>query len=76
MYLSHIERVRKSPPNAAFHEWNLIPANLRNTETKQGFKSKLRSLVKKFFDKVWRYEQQFTNEAVDDIYAALQQHNL
>ena len=72
MYLSHTERVRKSPPNATFQEWNKIPAVVRNSETKMTFKGKLRTLIKKFFDKIWRYDLQYTNEAEDDIYAALQ----
>ena len=67
-YLSHSERVRKSPANSAIDEWNRIPANVRISENKLSFKNSLRKLIKKFFDERWLHIQQFTNDAVENIY--------
>ena len=67
-YLSHSERVRKSPANSAIEEWNKIPANIRLSESKVSFKTSHRKLIKKFFDERWVHIQQFTNDAVENIY--------
>ena len=46
-YISHTERIRKSPPNSASDEWNMIPPSVRLPDTKLSFKTKLRKLVNK-----------------------------
>ena len=67
-YISHTERIRKSPPNSASDEWNMIPPSVRLPDTKLSFKTKLRKLVKKFFVEKWRHDIQFTNDALVNNY--------
>ena len=70
-YLAHSERVRKSPANSAIDEWNRIPSYIRLSESKISFKTALRKIIKKFFDDKWVHVQQFTNDAVENIYINL-----
>ena len=67
-YISHSERVRKSPPNSATDEWNRIPAALRLSENKVSFKSALRKIITKYLNEKWIHIPQFTNDAVENIY--------
>ena len=48
-YLSHTERVRKSAPNNAYDECNMIPPSVRLSESKMSVKNSLRKLVRTFF---------------------------
>ena len=34
-YLTHAERIRKSPPVSAVTEWNMIPSEIRLSENKE-----------------------------------------
>ena len=52
-YLTHTERIRKSPPVSAINEWNMIPSKIRLSDTKEAFKRALKKAVKVFFVKKW-----------------------
>ena len=59
-YITHTERIRKSPPVSAYGEWNMIPAVIRLSENKESFKRAMKKAVKKFFDKKWLHVVQFS----------------
>jgi hypothetical protein len=54
-YISHTERVRKSRPNTALFECNMIPPSIRLAESKEPFKRVLRTDINKFITSRWRY---------------------